>query len=41
MSEPITHLDTYNYTVHKQGTSYFDPTAHLMYFVYLFKRNDV
>jgi len=42
MSEPITHIDTDNYmTIHHKGTGYFDSTAHLMRFVYLFKRNDV
>jgi len=41
MSEPITHIDTDNYmTSHHKGISY-DSTAHLMRFVYLFKRNDV
>ena len=35
MSEPITHMDTDNYmTIHHKGTSYFDFTAHLMYFVH-------
>jgi len=27
-------------TIHHKGTSYFDSTAHLMCFVYSFKRND-
>jgi len=37
MSEPITHLDTDNYmTIHRKGTSYFDPAG---CFVRLFKRN--
>jgi len=40
MSEPITHMDTDNYTtIHHRGTSYFHPAAHLMCFVYLFRRN--
>jgi len=35
-------IDTDNYmTIHHKGTSYFDSTAHLMCFVYSFKRNDV
>jgi len=30
MSEPITHKDTDNYTtIHRRGTSYFHPAAHL------------
>ena len=42
MSEPITHIDTDNYmTVHHKGTNYSDSTAHLMCFVYSFKRNGV
>jgi len=42
ISEPITHIDTDNYmTIHHKGTSYIDSTAHLMCFVYSFKRNDV
>jgi len=35
MSEKITHIDTDNYmTIHRKGTSYFDPTAHLMCFLF-------
>jgi len=42
MSEPITHIDTDNYmTIHHKRTSYFDFTAHLICFVYSFKRSDV
>jgi len=42
VSEPITHIDTDNcMTMHHKGTSCFDSTAHLMCFVYSFKRNDV
>ena len=42
VSEPITHIDTDNYmTIHHKGTRYFDSTAHMMCFVYSFKRNDV
>jgi len=40
MSEPITHIDTDNYvTIHHKETNYSDSTAHLMCFVYSFKRN--
>ena len=43
MSEPITHMDTDNYiTIHRKGTSYFDPIAYLVCLVHdhSFKRND-
>jgi len=41
MSEPIAHMDTDNYiTIHRKGTSYFDPAAYLVCFVHSFKRND-
>ena len=35
MSDPITHIDTDNcMTIHHKGTSYFDSTAHLMWFFF-------
>jgi len=41
MSEPITHMDMDNYiTIHRKGTSYFDPVAYLVCLIYSFKRND-
>jgi len=39
MSEPITHMDMDNYiTIHRKGTSYFDPVAYLVCLVYSFKK---
>ena len=41
MSEPITHMDTDNYiTIHRKGTSYFDPITNYVCLVHSFKRND-